>query len=547
MDKQRAKELRPAAAPGFRAKKYRAPAVTTLGSRRHRTVNLAGLTSVRFIGEALRRRAWVWCGAAMAGLATSAALYVLAPTAYQAQTSILVTNNTIDDSAAQMQGDIGIAENAQVAEGAMDLLGSRQSVGAFLASYIVTSASDQVLLIITKASSADAAVREADAIAAVFLKFRAHELTTQQLLGMAVLRPLVASHKRQVKTLAAQIRRVTAERKSHARKAELRHLKKKFGKVSGALSGLDYELTFYPVVTQSMVRGTEVLDAAAPIPPSRRHVAIIDAIAGLVLGLGIGIGIVVVSALMSNRLRRRDDVARLLGSVVRSVGRQRPTVRRGRGVRSTHPFGSAAAPRGEIRHLSERLRDAIPHGGPTALAVVAVDCVRPAAMALASMAVARAREGRRVVLADLSDRASAARVLGIGEPGVHQIEASGAQLVVVVPRPGDIGPVDIASQVADAPGWTRAVTVAQEPADLLLSLAELNPAVGADKLATWATDVAVVVAAGRSAPKTIRAVGEMVRLAGMHLALGVLLRPDKTDESVGLARSQVGWPEPSRV
>jgi hypothetical protein len=55
------------------------------------------------------------------------------------------------------------------------------------------------------------------------------------------------------------------------------------------------------------------------------------------------------------------------------------------------------------------------------------------------------------------------------------------------------------------------------------------------------------VTAGRSAPATIHGVGELVRLAGLRLAFGVLIGADKTDESVGLARSQVGWRQPSRV
>lgn len=471
-------------------------------ARRHRAVNPAGLTSLRFIGEAAARRAWVWCAAGIAGLVISAGLHVLAPQAYQAQTSILVTNNINADPGVQIEGDIEIAQNAQVAEGAMDEIGSRQSVSTFLASYSVTAVSDQVLLITTRAKSADAAVLEAATIAAVFVKFRAYELTTQQGLGVAALRPLVALQRRQFKSLTTRIAQVTAAPRNRARKAELRHLQKKYRKVSISLGALEYTLTNYPAVTQSMVEGTHVLDAAAPIPPSRRHIAVIIAIAGLICGLGLGLGIVVVSALMSDRPRRRDDVARLLGSAIRSV---------------SEPRLAAWPRRGEIRRLSGHLREAIPDGERAALAVVTVDSVRPAARAIASLAVSCAQEGRRVMLADLSGCASAARVLGVREPGVHEMQANGAHLVVAVPEPGDVGP-------------------ARESADLLLSLARLDPAVGADHLAAWATDVAVVMTAGRSAPKAIRAVGEMVRLAGLHLPFGVLLRADKTDESFGLAQ-----------
>ena len=535
----RAPVLRPDRAPAIRAARYSQRAVIARAPRRHRTVSPTGLASLMFIGEAVRRRAWVWCATGMAGLVIGAGLYVLAPQAYQAQTSILVTNDVNTDPGVQIEGDIEIAQNAQVAERAMDALGSRQSAGAFLASYSVSAASDQVLQINTRAKSADAAVREANAVAAAFLRFRANALTTQQQVAVAALTQLVAVQKRRFNTLTAKITRVTAEPHTRTRHAELRRLEKKYRKAGISLGALEYTLTNYPAVTASMVQGTYVLDPAVPVPPSRRHVAVLVAIAGLICGLGIGFGVLIVTTLMSDRPRRRDDVARVLGSAVRSVGRPRP------------PFRSRRA---ETDQLSDRLRDVIPDRGRTALAVVAVDSVRPAAMALTGLAVSHAKAGRRVVLADLSGSARAARVFGVREPGVHQVEASGGHLVVIVPEPGDVGPVipsgiriGIGSQAARPSGSGGAATIMRDSPDLLLSLAELDPAVGADQLATWATDVAVVMTAGRSAPKAIHAVGEMVRVAGLRLALGVLLRADNADESLGFVRPQAGWRQPSRV
>ena len=71
-----------------------------------------------------------------------------------------------------------------------------------------------------------------------------------------------------------------------------------------------------------MVEGSEVLDAAAPLPHSGRlKLAILYAATGLVAGLALGLGIVIVMALVSDRLRRRDDVAHALGAPVNlSVG-----------------------------------------------------------------------------------------------------------------------------------------------------------------------------------------------------------------------------------
>jgi hypothetical protein len=74
-------------------------------------------------------------------------------------------------------------------------------------------------------------------------------------------------------------------------------------------------------------------------------------------------------------------------------------------------------------------------------------------------------------------------------------------------------------------------------ADLLLTLAALDPSFGGEPLATWATDAVVVVTAGRSSWTKINAVGEMIRLAGTHLVAAVLVGADKSDESLGVTHT----------
>jgi hypothetical protein len=57
----------------------------------------------------------------------------------------------------------------------------------------------------------------------------------------------------------------------------------------------------------------------------------------------------------------------------------------------------------------------------------------------------------------------------------------------------------------------------------------------------------VVITAGRSDLTTIHSIGELIKVAGLRLAFGVLAKADKADESFGFASSQVGWRQPSRV
>jgi O-antigen/teichoic acid export membrane protein len=248
----------------------------------------------------------------------------------------------------------------------------------------------------------------------------------------------------------------------------------------------------------------------------------------------------VVAALVSDRLRRRDDVAHALGAPVRlSVG----SLRVGRW---------RLAGRGQdrdVERLATHLRSAVPAraGEAGALALVAVDNAAEVAPSLVALAVACAREGKQVVLADLAEDAPAARLLGIRQPAagtvrVNAVRVHGVSLVLTVPGPYSAalaGPLPQAwpaqPGVPGIPGPPRppceAVTAACASADLLLTLATLDPADGPDYLPTWADSAVVAVTAGTSTKTRIHAVGELIRLAGTPLVSTVLVGADKTDES----------------
>ena len=116
-----------------------------------------------------------------------------------------------------------------------------------------------------------------------------------------------------------------------------------------------------------------------------------------------------IRALVSDRLYRRDDVARALGAPVKlSVGAVR--VSRWRPGRR----GLAAARNPNVRRIVAHLGRAAParSRGGTALAVVPVDDRQVAALSLVSLAVSCAQQGMQVVVADLADGAPAAGLLG---------------------------------------------------------------------------------------------------------------------------------------
>jgi hypothetical protein len=170
------------------------------------------------------------------------------------------------------------------------------------------------------------------------------------------------------------------------------------------------------------------------------------------------------------------------------------------------------------------------------LVVVAVDDAATVARAVVALAVAESAQQLRIVLADLSAGRPAARQLGVKDPGVTTVTVEGVPIVVAVPERGEIAPI----------GPLRAVTAASDQApvseqfehafaaaDLVLSLVTLDPTVGGDFLATWAAKAVAVVTAGKSTATRIRAAGEMVRLAGVHLDSVIVVDADRADESLG--------------
>ena len=286
--------------------------------------------------------------------------------------------------------------------------------------------------------------------------------------------------------------------------------------------------------TASMVKGSQILNSPTPAKRGLKESKLFYLVVALIAGLAIGMAIVVIRALVSGRLRNRDDIADAIGApVLLSTGQVGanwlpPLVRRSR-LRGldlervvAHLYGAVARP------PSKRF---------AALAVVAVDNVPDVALAVVSLAVNCAAQGKQVVLADLSDGAAVARRLGVKGPGVHPASARGVNLMVSVPGrddPTPTGPLPIPSH-SQFGHVNPDLATACASADFLLTLLTLEPVSGGDHLASWATEAVAVVTAGRSSATRIRAVGEMVRLAGARLVSVVVLKTDKSDESLGAA------------
>ena len=431
-----------------------------------------------------------------------------------------------------------IAETRAVAALAVQELGlPHQSVGSFLSTYSVTSLSDRLLTVTASAPSSAEAMLRAGAVANAFLKFRATDLQAQQNLVLGSLDQQISQAKQRVDSIAAQISQLPSQPASSTQQSQLSKLQAEHTNATATLNVLQQAVNSGYAATQPQVtaamKDSEILSVAV-VSSSKKKALLRYGAVGLIAGLALGLGIVIVRALVSDRLRQRSDVAYVLDAPVRlSVG---PLRARRWPLRLP---GQASKRDLDMRRVVAYLHRVVPRStqGAAGLAIVAVDNAPVVARAVAALAASQASHGNQVVVADLSRDARLARLLGVKAPGVRAVNHNGANFTIAVPDRDDAAPLGPLRAVSSPVGPAQAdgpVAASYASADLLLTLVTLDPALGGDHLATWATSAVVVVSAGQSSAERVHGVGEMIRLAGTRLDSVVLIGADKSDESLGL-------------
>ena len=476
------------------------------------------LVSLGFIKDALKRSAWIWCTTALAGLLIGLGLYVKFPAAYQASSTVLLKENPDEDQLIAIQTDTAFAQSSPIAESVLQQLGlpqTAQAVSSLLGSYTVTAPTEQVLTFTVSAASSNDAVRIANALAGQFIQFHADYAQSQLQQLLTELKQQLTQAEQQLRSINAQISQVSAEPSSAAQQTQYNNLLQQRGNETQIEQYANGNIVTAKTATFEVVNYSRVLDGAAPLSHSHKK-RMIEAIGGGFLGgLALGMGIVIIQALVSDRLRRRDDVAEALGAPVRL---------------------SVRTPRGrDMGRIVAHLGSLVPSSlqGLASLAIVAVDNAQDVAPAVVSLAVSCARDGKQVVVADLSGGALA-DLLGVKAPGVQPVSVNGEHLIAVLPDDDDAAPVGPLQPHASATPAGGELVAACASANLLLTLTTLDAAFGGDHLVTWATDAVALVTAARSSATRIHAVGGMIRLAGTRLDSVVLIGADKSDESLGV-------------
>lgn len=496
-----------------------------------------GLVSLGFIKAAIRRSARFLLVMTAVGLLGGFGYYVTSSHSYQASASILITLTPYENNLTEAADNQALAETPAVAELAVQKLKLQESASSFLKTYTAASLIDRLLTITASAPSPNQAVLYARTVGNAYLKFRADQLREQNNLTLQSLEAQLSQARQRVSSVNAQLSQLQSQPPSSTQESQISKLQGEQNSATAALSSIQTAISGNQTTTGAQV--TAALDnsqvlSVTPLPYSTKKKLIIYGAFGLIGGLALGLIIVIVRALMSDRLRRRDDIAYALDAPVKlsvsTLGARRTlTLRPGREAKRDL----------DMQRVIAHLHSAVPRSTqvPASLAVVAVDNGPVVAQAVAELATSYASQGTRVIAADLSSGAYLAHLSGVEGPAVQTVSRNGVDFVMAVPDHNDPVPVGPLPSITSPTGPAQAggsLVAPDVSADLLLTLVTLDPALGGEHLATWAANAVVVVSAGQSSAERIHGVGEMIRVAGTRLASVVLIGADKSDESLGL-------------
>lgn len=517
------------------------------------TTNAPGvLVTLHFIRTALRRRWRVWAAAAAVGMLLGLVWTVAVPAQSTGTATLFLAHDPMTDPTQAMTTDVTLLDTRTLAAQVVGDLGLAVSPESFKGSVTATPIGSNVLVITVSAPDNQAALTRSRAMVSAFLKFRTEQLRAQS-------NALIDGYSRRVASLQKQADRLTKQYNSLAAsgsgRSQAADVMAEKSQVNAEIGTFQQTIQDTTLKTNSIIAASHVLDPANVVPHGAKKRAALAMGSGMIAGTALGMGVVLFSALTSDRLRRRDEVSAALGAPVRvSVSTLQPRrpwykrIPRRSGNRRdvqvlVHALESLAPSRKRTSHKTRASRVAL-----ATLDRADVGTADVATVVVAALAAQLTRRGLAVFLVDLSEAGHLDRVLADELSRDDDKSVHGAPPVVF--RPDGIpflarGPVGAhTGAVTDLGDQDRA---AWDRADMVLTLAEVDPAIGAEHLASWTDDVVLVVAAGRSSAERLRSTAELVRSADLGLPFAMMVGADRTDESLGLPEAlDADWAESGR-
>lgn len=498
------------------------------------------VTTSRLI-DALKCRRGVWITTTLIGLLAAVALSAGYPPDYTATSIVLVRHDSSrSNPASAMQTDVELVTSRAVAQRAVTRAALDISANALRSAYGARPLSNDLLGIAVRGPTAGQARRRAEAISDAFLGLRREVVERNADVAVAALQQRRAEVTADITGVNAQIAEALARTAGNPSAPPTPGLTELLARRAG-LDAQEVELRRRMddaiFSARLLVNDTGVIDTAAVERKSLLRALTANVAAGIVGGLVAGIGWVLAQEVLSPQVRRRGDVMSTLNAPVITLGRLRrvPLARRrilGRNIVGERDSELRFASGRRLRRFVSHLRTLLEAGGRDdgRLIVIAIGSEPEAGLGVAATAAQLVAGGEEVLLADISQGLAAAAVFGVHDGKVDVVHApsTGGRLVVSAITPAT------STMLAGSKAELRE---ARERADVVLTLATMDPALEPPGLADWGMGAVVVVTAGRTTAATLRWTAQRLRDSGIRLYGAILLGASTRDDTLPVVPS----------
>ena len=336
---------------GTTTKDEEAAALANHSSESQSPIVLVGrLVSLRFVWGALRRRRKIWLSLATLGLVVGISYHLAVPRSYNAYATLYLAQAPGTDPAAGIANDLALLQTNVVGQRAANLLGEPSlSPLKLLGKAPGTVQSDNVLILNVAGPTKAEAVRRANALAKALLGVRSDLIQEQTASADKALQVEMSSLQQEVGQLSVTINGLGASSQS----SQLTTLVGKQSSDTNEIASLEQTVQQNQLASVAVTSGSRVVTAGTLVPASTKKLFVLDGISGLIGGLIIGLTFVALQAVVSDRLRRRDELASILGTPVELslVPIRHPRFRNDKWVKR-----SALEPSGEVSLFGGYLR-----------------------------------------------------------------------------------------------------------------------------------------------------------------------------------------------
>ncbi|MEW1954777.1 hypothetical protein [Terrabacter sp. NPDC080008] len=533
------------------------------------------LSTWHHLRTALRRRWRTIAAVSCLGLLLGLALVAVKPPGSVATTTLLMAHPADMDATAGSATDVSLLNTRTVSDRTVRALGLDLTPEAFRSTVTAETVTPEILTItVTGPDDADAVARGKELVRQ-YLSFRAEQLRARSSGVRSEYSPKIAAAQQQVADLTKQFEQLSAQGSQGANQAF--DVLARRSDLNTKIAAWQETVDTATLQTGAAIESTHVIDPVHADRSSVKRAAVLAGLTGLLLGVALAGGVVLFRALVSERLRRRQDVGIALGTSVRFSVRSPGPVSRDSGWRRFVPRRTGWSG-DDLATLAHGLEQAVesyaatsPDSSPGQLDLdlkTSGEGVAPAAVTNGHAAgfrlhngllsptatIARAaRPGRAVALAAMGNPRAGADVVTAAAGALRDRGVS--VLLVDLSRQGalaataEAGGLDV-RRPDGIPGLSRGPrgaaeglsgelpedprTVGWDRADVVLALVEVDPGIEVQPLATWVEQVVPLVTAGAVTAELLSTTGTLVREAGLDLPFAMMVGCDATDQSLGI-------------